>query len=177
MTAEERRKKILAELKKSNVAVSAAALAKKYGVSRQIVVGDIALLRARGEDIVATPRGYIISSEGEKEMDGGLIKTIACIHSGEQMQAELNICVDNGCSVLDVIVEHPLYGQLTGPLQIKSRYDVSQFVSKAKELDAHALSELTNGLHLHTLLCPDEAAYERVCETLEDEGILLKVQD
>ena len=75
------------------------------------------------------------------------------------MEAELNAIVDQGCTVVDVIVEHPLYGQLTGPLQLSSRYDVQQFLKRCASADAQPLSNLTEGIHLHTLSCPDSEAF------------------
>ena len=82
--------------------------------------------------------------------------------------------VDQGCTVLDVIVEHPLYGQLTGPLQISNRYEVGQFLSRCRQSEALPLSELTEGIHLHTLSCPDEAAFQRARQALRELGILLE---
>ena len=92
----------------------------------------------------------------------------------KEMAQELNICVDHGCCVLDVIVEHPVYGQLAGQLQLSTRYDVSQFLESVAQDKAHVLSELTDGIHLHTLRCPDEAAFQRVQEELDREGLLVK---
>ena len=88
------------------------------------------------------------------------------------MEAELQMMVDNGCTVLDVIVEHPVYGQLTGALQLSSRYDVRQFILRANA--AQPLSLLTEGVHLHTLSCPDEAAFGRVRGELAGAGFLLE---
>lgn len=169
MRSEERRAAILNTLRQAGAPVSASALAAEYGVSRQIVVGDVALLRAAGEDIAATPRGYVIQTA-----PAGLIRKIACRHEDADMAAELSAIVDQGCTVLDVIVEHPVYGQLTGALQLRSRYDVGEFLRRCESSDARPLSELTDGLHLHTLSCPDEAAYERVCKALHDLGFLLE---
>lgn len=169
MNAETRRQKILSELKTSSSPISAGRLASMLGVSRQIIVGDVALLRAYGEDISATPRGYVLSGGREER----LVRTVACCHGGEDMEKELNIMVDNGCTVKDVIVEHPIYGQITGNLQLSSRYDVHQFAQLSQEKDAMPLSYLTDGLHLHTLLCPDEETYERVCAQLRKAGFLL----
>ncbi len=168
MKAEIRREKILDILKKEKEPVSASALAREFSVSRQIIVGDVAILRAAGEEIAATPRGYRLQGEQTE----GLIRRVACVHDVGSMEEELNICVDNGCGVLDVIVEHPVYGQLTGVLQVRSRYDVSQFIAKAEEEGAHALSELTDGVHLHTLSCPSEEAFERVRTALGEAGYL-----
>ena len=167
MNAEQRRSQVLACLQTAQTPLSASHLAAQMGVSRQIIVGDIALLRACGHQIFATPRGYLLQRAPQ-----GLRKTVACVHTREQMEQELNLLVDNGCTVLDVIVEHPVYGQLTGSLQLHNRYDVKQFIERAK--DAPPLSQLTEGIHLHTLLCPDEAAFERVQTALRRAGLLLE---
>ena len=98
---------------------------------------------------------------------------VACRHAAQDMERELQIMVDNGCTVLDVIVEHPVYGQLTGALGLSSRYDVSQFVLRAGA--AQPLSLLTEGIHLHTLACPDEACFRRVREELARAGFLLEL--
>ena len=169
MNSQERRKEILRCLNASQGPISAAVLASRLGVSRQIIVGDVALLRAAGEAVSATPRGYVLKRDA-----GYVVRTVACTHSAEDMERELNIIVDNGCTVRDVIVEHPIYGQLTGALELKSRYDVRRFVSRTSQEEARPLSMLTNGIHLHTLLCPDEEAYERVLSELEQEGLLVE---
>lgn len=157
MKAEERRK-FIRETLTAQRPISASALAEQCAVSRQVIVGDIALLRAAGLDIVATPRGYKL---GERS---GLLRTVACVHDAGGLEPELLAMVDNGCTVLDVVVEHPLYGQITGQLQLSSRYDVQQFLEKSKT--AAPLSSLTKGVHIHNLRCPSEEAFQRVRERL-----------
>lgn len=169
MRSEDRRKKILEILQFATSPVSAAALAGEFSVSRQVIVGDIALLRASGTEISATPRGYVILQEAS-----GILRQVACQHTSDDMETELNVMVDNGCTVIDVIVEHPIYGQLTGPLQLSSRYDVQQFILRCAQSSAHPLSFLTEGIHLHTLSCPSEEAFLRTRNVLEDMGILLQ---
>lgn len=169
MRAEERRQAIREILERAAEPVSAGALAARFSVSRQIVVGDIALLRAAGAAISATPRGYVT-----ERAPAGLVRQVAVRHTARQMGDELNAVVDNGCTVLDVIVDHPVYGQLTGPLRLASRYDVDQFLARCARSDARPLSDLTEGIHLHTLSCPDEAAYERVRQALRQLGVLLE---
>ena len=169
MRAEERRQAIWEILRTAEQPVSAGALAAQFSVSRQIIVGDIALLRAAGAEISATPRGYVILPAAT-----GLVRQVACQHDAAGMEAELNAVVDNGCTVVDVIVEHPVYGQLTGPLQLSSRYDVAQFIARCAQSEARPLSALTEGIHLHTLSCPDEAAYGRVLAALRALGVLLE---
>ena len=169
MEAAQRRAAILSKLEQADRPVSAAALAREFAVSRQIIVGDIALLRAGGVDVAATPRGYVLPRES-----AALIRTVACVHDREGMARELEIMVDNGCQVVDVVVEHPIYGQLTGQLHLSSRYDVQEFSRSISESSAKPLSDLTGGIHLHTLRCPSEAAFQRVRSALEAEGFLLK---
>lgn len=165
-----RRAAIAALLGESESPVSATALAERFHVSRQIIVGDVALLRAGGADISATPRGYVCARPGaERE----IVRAVACVHAPEDMARELNTIVDNGGEAVDVIVEHPVYGQLTGALRVRSRYDVEEFLRRVADEGAKPLSNLTGGIHLHTLRCGDEATFLRVTAALDREGFLL----
>ena len=168
MDGQARREEILRRLGEGSAPVSAASLARTLGVSRQVIVGDVALLRAAGHPISATPRGYV------KERAPGLTRTLACIHPPQGMEAELNALVDTGCEVVDVVVEHPLYGQLTGVLRLRSRYDVGQFLEQARRSDAKPLSDLTGGIHLHTVRSPDPAALDRAAQARRALGYLLE---
>lgn len=167
MDTNNRKDKILEILKQATRPVSATTLAKELGVSRQIIVGDVALLRASGSDINATPRGYVL---------GNTISTnkarIVCQHKDADTEKELTIMVDNGCRVIDVIVEHPVYGQLTGLLNIASRYDVKVFLQKVAQSDAHSLCQLTDGIHIHTIEYPDSDALERTVAELKKAGFI-----
>jgi transcriptional regulator of NAD metabolism len=165
MNAEARRQAVLEILYQANQPISAGKLADRFSVSRQIIVGDIALLRASGENISATPRGYVILQEAS-----GILHQLPCRHDAAGMEAELNAMVDQGCTVIDVIVEHSTYGQLTGPLQLSNRYEVAQFIARCPR----PLSALTEGIHLHTLSCPSEEAFQRVQESLREMGMLLE---
>lgn len=167
MNAQERRRAILDILEQETAPVSATVLAGRFGVSRQIVVGDVALLRAEGAQLTSTPRGYVLERE-----ESGKRCVICCRHTGDEMEAELNAIVDHGCTVVDVIVEHAVYGQISAPLRLHSRYDVQQFIRRVRESDAPPLSRLTEGAHLHTLSCPDDEAWERVRSALRELGFL-----
>ena len=169
MDAESRRAAILARLQAEESPVSASALAGAFSVSRQIIVGDVALLRAAGADISATPRGYVLARSEQ-----GILHTVACRHDLAGTREELYLLVDNGCSVLDVVVEHAVYGQLVGQLQLQSRYDVDQFMARLEREGNKPLSTLTEGIHLHTLRCPNEAAYQRARDALRQAGYLLE---
>ena len=135
MDAAARRAAILSRLEQTDHPVSAAALAREFAVSRQIIVGDVALLRAGGADIAATPRGYVLPRDS-----AALLRTVACVHDREGMARELEIMVDQGCQVVDVVVEHPIYGQLAGQLHLSSRYDVQEFIRSVSKNQANLLS-------------------------------------
>lgn len=169
MDAQARRTAIARRLEQASGPISATVLAEEQGVSRQIIVGDIALLRAAGADIIATPRGYIIPHNAP-----GLLRRVACRHDAAHMEAELFAMVDQGCTVVDVTVEHPIYGQINGPLNLSSRFDVEQFVQRCQQETAPPLSALTDGIHLHTLLCPDEDTFTRVQNALREMRVLVE---
>lgn len=169
MSGIERRNEICRILSESEVPVSAAALAARFSVSRQVIVGDIALLRAAGTEVSATPRGYVLP-----QVEAGITCTIACIHGSDGIEKELQIIVDNGCSALDVMVEHPVYGVLSGQLSVSSRYDLREFMKTVAKYGAKPLSDLTDGVHFHTMKCPNQQARDRVLEELKKAGILLE---
>ena len=170
MNAAQRRKVILERLTEASAPLSASVLAGALGVSRQIVVGDVALLRAAGTQIDATPRGYQLHPAAR-----GYTGILACVHStADQMREELYTVVDQGGIVVDVAVENSLYGELRGNLNLASRYDVDNFIQQAKDTPEALLSRMTGGVHLHTLHCPDAGSFERIKKELEEKGILYR---
>ena len=166
---ERRRRDVLAMIKQANDPISATTIAKETGVSRQIIVGDIALLRASGNDIIATPKGYILDKKTQ-----GLTFHIACKHGDEDTVKELYIMVDHGATVENVIVTHSIYGELTAQLNIASRSDVDQFMEKVLHEKAKPLSYLTQGLHIHKIVCPSEEIHQKIMSELEKNGLLYK---
>ncbi|MDO4961841.1 MAG: transcription repressor NadR [Eubacteriales bacterium] len=171
MDSNKRRENIIKILRSAAAPVSAGKLAAQFDVSRQIIVGDIALIRASGIDINATPKGYVMPGSA---LPAKKQSRIVCIHDNSRTEDELNIIVDNGCRILDVIVEHPIYGQLTGILDIGSRYDVQNFLRLSRESEAHSLNELTDGIHIHTIEYTDDEAFERTVKELDAAGFLYK---
>ena len=170
MNAAQRRKVILERLTEADAPLSASVLAGELGVSRQIVVGDVALLRASGTQIDATPRGYQLHPAAR-----GCTGILACVHStADQMREELYTVVDQGGIVVDVAVENPLYGELRGNLNLASRYDVDTFLMQARSAPESLLSRMTGGVHLHTLRCPDRASFERIRAELDRQGLLYR---
>lgn len=163
-----RRDKIIEIIKNSEKPISATTLAKQFNVSRQIIVGDIALIRASGTNITATSRGYLFESSNTNDE-----YIIAVKHTNEQLEEELYTIVDLGGSIIDVSVEHPIYGLLNGKLHLYNRYDVDQFIKRTNEENAKPLSCLTEGIHTHTIRCYDKDIYNRIINVLNEKGILL----
>jgi uncharacterized protein len=145
-------------------------LAKHFRVSRQSLVQDVAILRAGGEDIVATPRGYLLPDRAGR----GHRAILACRHAPERTEEELQILVDHGVKILDVIVEHPLYGELRGSLMIESRADLQDFLAHVSASHALLLSSLTGGVHLHTIEASRPEMISRAKARLRARGFLLK---
>lgn len=167
---EERRERIRELLLNTERFLTGAELAAHFLVSRQVIVQDIALLRAKGEEIFATPKGYKIF----KKTDTPLLKsTLVCQHPEEEVKNELLIMVDSGARVIDVIIHHPLYGELRGLLMIQNRDDVENFLENQKREGARLLSSLTEGLHLHTLEVLNKEVLKRVKRALDREGFLV----
>ncbi|MEJ8777762.1 transcription repressor NadR [Pseudogracilibacillus sp. ICA-222130] len=169
MSGEKRRTFIVNQLKRTKKAYTGRQLAEMTNVSRQVIVTDIALLRTADEPIIATNRGYMYLQENEQET---FKKVVACQHRPEDTADELNIIVDNGVKVLNVIVEHPIYGEMTGSLQIESRFDVKRFIEALQEEQSTLLSVLTDGIHLHTLEADTEEKLEVAIHALRHAGYL-----
>ena len=168
MTSVERRQKILALLSESREYQNATQIARRFGVSRQIIVSDIALLRAEGNEILSTPRGYLLDAPGR----GEYVRPLVCLHSKEQIRQEFYAVVDLGGRVLDVVVEHPVYGQISAALNIRSRYDADLFIEKMAQAGTHPLSSLTGGLHVHHIAAPTEEDFSRIQKALQSLHIL-----
>lgn len=168
--AERRRQGILAWMRGHGEPVRGGELAKRFRVSRQCLVQDVAILRACGQEIAATPRGYHLPAA--KKIGHRAI--LACGHAPERTQEELEILVDNGVKVLDVIVEHPVYGELRGSLMLESRADVQDFLSRVSSSHAALLSSLTKGVHLHTVEASRPESISRAKARLRTRGFLLR---
>ena len=170
MNAAERRTKITELLTQAEGPLSATALAAQCGVSRQIIVGDVALLRAGGLSVLATPRGYVLENTA---VPAHAERRVVCRHNDDRLHEELYTVVDLGGALIDVTVEHAVYGQICAPLHIFSRYDADVFCEKVRHPDGRLLCGLTGGIHLHTLRAPDQATLDRVVQGLQDKGFLL----
>lgn len=170
MDGEQRREAILNLLQNQKKPTSGAYLAQIYKVSRQVVVQDIALLRAKGNDILATARGYILNKENAIVYH----RVVLVKHTESQTEDELNTIVDNGGWIRNVIILHPVYGELVGDLGLRTRRDVKEFVAKLKDSKANPLSKLTGGIHMHTIEASCEEELDIIEEELKNKGYIVK---
>ena len=171
MKGKERREKILALLSKSSTAISGKELGNLLGVSRQVIVQDIALLRAEKYDIVSTNNGYILLNEKN------VSRVFKVIHSDDQVEDELQLIVDYGGVVEDVFVYHKIYGTVRAEMNIHSRNDIANFLSDIKSGKSSLLKNVTSGYHYHTVSAPTEAILNLIQEKLNERGYLAKLQD
>lgn len=168
--AKERREQIIQILRKASAPVTGSDLAVQLCVSRQVIVQDIALLKARLIPIIATAQGYLFL---EKTENVKTTRLIACKHSVSETERELTLIVDNHVSIINVTVEHPLYGEMTGSLMIRSRQDVAQFIERLSATRASLLSSLTGGVHLHLLEADYPEQIDHAVLDLKEAGFLL----
>ncbi len=166
----ERRDQLVGHLRRAGRPVTGTELAGIFGVSRQVIVQDIAILRATGAPIVATPQGYLFSPNVTTTHRA----VLASRHTRENTQDELYCLVDAGVRVVDVVVEHPLYGELRGLLMLASRSDVDRFMAQLDASGAELLSSLTGGVHLHTIEAQSRDALEKARVAMREHGYLLE---
>jgi len=169
MNSKERRTYIRDLLIKNNITYKGQLLAEQLGVTRQVIVKDIAIIRAEGVNIIATPEGYLIPSEESNYVR----RVIAVSHGRDDIYNELECIVKFGGVVEDVTVEHSLYGEIRSMLMIKTIMEIEEFTKKFKESSVQPLSSLTKGIHLHTIRADNEEIIEAIIKELKDKNYLI----
>ncbi len=171
MDGRKRREMILEILKRSERSVSGTSLAGRLGVSRQAIVQDIALLKAENKEIMSTNKGYMMYRPLEKQE---LYSREFCTsHTKEETLDELQIIVDCGGKVIDVSVEHDLYGRISAVLEISNRMEAAEFTEKLKKSKDQPLKMLTNARHYHRVLADSEKSLDVIEEELKKKGYLV----
>lgn len=170
MEGSKRREQLVKILRDAAEPVPGGELSRLLGVSRQVIVQDIALLRATDINIFATTKGYLIYHSDQTR-----VKRIFKVkHTTEQIEDELCAIVDAGGKILDVQVKHEIYGEIGTELIIRNRQDVYDFCNKVKEKQIVPLKELTDGIHQHTIEADTEATLDRIERVLSDKEYLIK---
>ena len=171
MTGEERRKQILQLLKEEDSPLSGTSLANEFHVSRQVIVQDIALMRAENHDILSTNRGYIYRRD---EASSALPKRVFYVrHSTEQVFDEFMTILELGGKILDVVVEHEIYGQIRVDLLIETDCDAREFHERLCNSKDNPLKILTDDCHYHTVAAPSQKLLDLISQALDDKGYLL----
>ena len=166
-----RREDILSIISKSTYPVSGAALAEKMQVSRQIIVSDIAHLKADGNDILSTNKGYILNQPKRAQ------RVFKVFHSDEDLGDELFAVVEAGARIEDVYVWHKIYGKIVGRLDISSRRDVCEYLESLRTGRSAPLKNVTSGYHYHTVTAENEEILDRVEKILSQKGFLVKEEE
>lgn len=172
MDAKERRSAILQLLRNHTYPLTGGELAKRMGVSRQVIVQDIALLRTGGASIFATPEGYVMPAATPQATARCVI---AACHTGTvQMRRELETVVNMGGTVVDVSIEHPVYGEISAQLMLRSQMGVDIFMAHFEQGETAPISQLTGGVHLHTIEAPGQEQMDAIIDALRREGLLVE---
>ena len=167
MTGQERRDAMIEMIRNSEKPVSGTALAKEFAVSRQVIVQDIALIRAAGHEVLSTHRGYLLGHKG------AVTRIFKVSHTDEEIADELNLIVDLGGKVQDVQVNHKVYGRMKADLGIHSRKQVQDFVEEIRSGKSSPLKNITSNYHYHTVEADSEEVLDLIGEELNERGYLV----
>lgn len=167
MTGQERRDAMIEMIRNSEKPVSGTALAKEFAVSRQVIVQDIALIRAAGYEVLSTHRGYLLGHKG------AVTRIFKVSHTDEEIADELNLIVDLGGKVQDVQVNHKVYGRMKADLGIHSRKQVQDFVEEIRRGKSSPLKNITSNYHYHTVEADSEEVLDLIGEELNKRGYLI----
>ncbi len=171
MNGEKRRKQLLQILKNSKNPISGTILAKQLHVTRQVIVQDVALLRANGNEIFAASRGYVLQTKNE------ISRIFKIFHSDEEVEEELTLIVDLGGKIQDIFVYHKAYGVIRADMNIRSRKDIRNFIDTILSGKSSLLKNVTSGYHYHTVLAEDEQTLDAIQKSLSERGFLAKLND
>lgn len=171
MNGEERRTEIIKRLSNATSPISASNLAKEFNVSRQVIVQDIALLRATGTNISALARGYVLNKKD------GYHRVFKVIHSDDEVEKELNLVVDAGGVVDDVFIYHKVYGKVHARMGIRSRLDVQNFLEGINSGKSSLLKNVTSGYHYHTVSADSEKKLDLLEQKLRENNFLAPLQE
>lgn len=168
MHGSERREQIIRQIQESKAPVSGTKLASLYSVSRQVIVQDIALIRAAGYEIISTNRGYILNQP----------KTVCRIfkvqHTDEQLEEELNTIVDLGGCVDNVRIHHRVYGKMEAELALSSRRKVGAFMEDIRSGKSSPLKNITSNYHYHKVSADSEETLDLIEQELREKGFLVE---
>lgn len=170
MTTAQRRDEILKILRHSEAPVAARDLAARFGVSRQVIVQDMAVIRASTSGILSTTRGYMLQQES------CCCREFKVRHSQEETAEELNLITDCGGHVKNISISHRVYGRISAEMDIRSRQDVADFIASFQGGQSGVLSGVTSGYHYHLVEAENQERLDQIEKRLHDAGFLAPLQ-
>lgn len=167
MNISERRSEIIKILREATSPIAAKYLAARFHVSRQVIVQDLAVIRAATPGIISTNRGYVL------QQDTSFSREFKVRHNESQVEDELNLFVDYGGHVKNVSISHRVYGRITAEMDIRSRQDVQEFIQAMKDSQSTLLGNATSGYHYHLVEASSEKRLDLMEEKLQKAGYLV----
>lgn len=168
MNASERRDELVRDLSCASKPISGTELARRLGVSRQVIVTDIAILKAAGRDITSTNRGYVINSNKAAS------RVFKVVHADDEIEDELTTVVDLGGTVNNVFVWHKIYGRIEAALNVSSRRNVKDYIENLKSGRSAPLKNVTSQYHYHEITADSEETLDLIADALDKKGYLVK---
>ncbi len=169
MKASQRRSEILSLIGNSQSPVSASFLSEKYSVSRQVIVQDVAILRAQGYGVISTNRGYVLDG------DTGAERVFKCRHTLQELTCEGEIILSRGGKIKDVFVNHRVYGKICARLDLSTMTHVEELYRSLVSGASKPLMSVTDGYHYHTVCAESEEALNAIEKNLREAGFLIEI--
>lgn len=167
MKVAERRKAIVNLLLSSKEPVSGSELSRQFGISRQIIVQDISVLKGTGCEILSTNQGYVIQKSPLCE------RVFKVRHTTNETEDELSCIVNLGGTVVDVFVWHKVYGKIEANLNISTQLHIKQFLEGVRTGKSTELMHITSGYHYHTVRAENEAVLDRIEAALTERNYIV----
>ena len=169
MKSAERRREILSLLGNADNPVPANLLKEKFNVSRQVIVQDIALLRANGYDITSTNRGYIINAKPQAT------RIFKCRHSLDELLTEGTLIISSGGKIEDIFVNHRVYGKISYRLALYNKTHVEELYRSLTAGASKPLMSVTDGYHYHTVTAENEKVLNEIEKKLKEHNFLIEI--
>lgn len=169
MKANERRSEILSLIGNSQNPVTANFLSEKYSVSRQVIVQDIAILRAGGYGVISTNKGYVLGAGFAAQ------RVFKCRHTLQELVEESEIIISRGGIVQDVTVNHRVYGKISARLELSTPRHAEELYRSLVSGASKPLMSVTDGYHYHTVSAESEQCLDEIENALKSRGFLIEI--
>lgn len=149
--------------------IPAGVISERFAVSRQVIVQDIAILRANGYGVISTNRGYVLGGKKRAE------RVFKCRHNLEGIVDEGYLIISLGGKIEDVFVHHRVYGRIAARLDLITTTHVEELYRSLVSGASKPLMSVTDGYHYHTVSAGTEAQLDGIEQALRDGGFLIEI--